>query len=270
MIRTLRFVALAALWPACSSHPPAKSETPAATPVAKGPGASAPECPQLEPAIVKLIGPVEEGMALAVRQCVLVDSQPAPTWFAVGSIGQPDDSESEEGWSLIRFLADADGAVLARGPDSGASWMTGVSTGQIDVADLDGDGKNEILETRDQYLDGDVMNPIKTLTVYRRKGAELVVALSLVLHRADTDADSPDSAPAACSASYKVADNAGKPMLEVLARRPSLEADDPEPIAVDESEAYVQAIDDGDVRCLDAGTYQYRFSPDGAAGARVK
>jgi hypothetical protein len=88
---------------------------------------------------------------------VYASAQPAP------------DSQSEEGWPARRVITDLDGAILVEGPRGGGDWMTGAA--QLEgLADLDGDGVHEIIET-------DPYGPVASfLRVYRLGGREMVEA----------------------------------------------------------------------------------------------
>jgi hypothetical protein len=113
---------------------------------------------------------LEPGLDACLRGNLIGDSvvvyasaQPAP------------DSQSEEGWPMSRVIATADGKVLLEGPPGGGNYMMGAAQLEA-LADLDGDGVHEIIET-DQ---ADVM--ISIVRVYQVKDGAMVDAGSVATY----------------------------------------------------------------------------------------
>lgn len=218
-------------------------------------------CPSLEVATVvaDLIPPEMEDEQVAVRQCEHGVFGGRSGFFAVGSMGQADDSQSEVGWRIVRIVVDENMTLVARGPEDGAGWMTGVITGELRFVDFDGDGTDEILEVIDESLGEAEPGPTHTvLKVWRVADGELVVALSVILE----DLSMYEEAEPACKATYTLADDNRSVRVVVTGGDPNADGATTEGISLEGPYEMPFA------NCLATGTYEYRLA-DGAFVGKV-
>jgi hypothetical protein len=203
-----------------------------------------------------------EGHEIRVRQCEHGVFFGRSGFFVVGSIGQPDDSQSEEGWSIFRFVVDENKQVLALGPPDGAGWMTGVATGQVSFADLDGDQTDEIIEVIDEYFD-DPMESFRILKVWRIDGEALTASLTVVLEAPEIE-EMEGEVIAGCRASFTLANG----VIRVDASVDNGNSEEPEAIVAGLAEEgpYGELFP----VCLYPASYEYRLVDGEFRGTVVK
>ncbi len=194
---------------------------------------------------------------VAIRSCVAGQFAGRPGFFVIASLGPPEDSKSEEGWRIYRFVVDAGGKLIARGPNDGADWMTGVPVSKLRLVDLDGDHTDEILDEVGHFS-GNPMSPIVMLTVWRVHGNALEPALELATsYKIDRREATDNAAPPDCTAEYKVA---GRALL--VGAKTTLEAPadpDAEPSGHVARDVVQARREDGSLTCLATGSYRYEL-----------
>jgi hypothetical protein len=98
----------------------------------------------------------------------------SPGWALIATYGQPEDSQAEIGWSHHLVVVGEDGAVRAKSDIGGSGWMDGPWGGELQLADFDGDGVDELIYTDSEFVDPDgydPMNPVEVVSIHRVAGA---------------------------------------------------------------------------------------------------
>lgn len=211
-----------------------------------------------------------EGEEAVVRACA-EGRFGATGWGALVTVGQPDDSQGEIGWSHWLLVIGEDGSIRARAAVGGSGWMSGPWHGQLTLVDFDADGVDELIFTDTEALDEEGSNPmmeVGVIVIHRVAGdtAEEKLRLRVDVSNEDPSASEEEAAEMValtCKSTWRIVDaKGGEKALEVVTTATQKDPRPPEPEEEEgegEGEGYEEEPLWQRYRCAPQGTHTWHL-----------